>query len=115
MNQSKSVGVACSLRYRTSGTRMERGANRLRQHPGTERLHATLAVPFLSKTEPASGASVFHATEYAQQRCKNALRLALDPTVLFCALAQKTQVLGGPSNQGELGNLGISQNTLSEI
>lgn len=57
MNQSKSVGVACSLRYRTSGTRMERGANRLRQHPGTERLHATLAVPFLSKTEPASGAT----------------------------------------------------------
>jgi hypothetical protein len=67
------------------------------------------------KNVPSANASVFHATEYAQQRCKNALRLALDPTVLFCALAQKTQVLGGPSNQGELGNLGISQNTLSEI
>ncbi|RLS65999.1 MAG: hypothetical protein DWH99_18620 [Planctomycetota bacterium] len=64
------------------------------------------------KNEPTANASVFDATEYAQQRCKNSLWLALDPTVLFCALAQKTQVLGGPSIQVESGNLGISQNPL---
>lgn len=49
VNQSKSDGVGCSLRHRTSGTRLDRGANRLRQQPGTERSRATVAVRLLMK------------------------------------------------------------------
>ena len=44
VNQSKSDGLGLSLRHRTSGTRLDRGANRLRQQPSTEKSSVTSAI-----------------------------------------------------------------------